>query len=200
VCEEQLAYLKLAAPIDGVVTERHLHEGSLVGPGSAAPIVRIQELARLRLVAAVPEAAVGGISAGEKVVFGVSAWPGAAFLGTVARISRALDPKTRTMAVELDVDNASGRLAPGMFAEVDWKMRREAPSLFVPAAAVAMTTERMFVIRIRDGVAEWVDVKLGASSVGLVEVFCDVSAGDVVVARASDEIRHGTKVTVKEGP
>jgi hypothetical protein len=67
------------------------------------------------------------------------------------------------MPVELDVENSSGRLAPGMFSEVIWPTRRPRPSLFVPPAAIAVTTERTFVVRIRDGAVEWVDVKRGAS-------------------------------------
>lgn len=103
--------------------------------------------------------------------------------------------KTRTMAVELDVPNGDGRLAPGMFAEIQWPARRGAPSLFVPRTAVAATTERSFVVRVRDGVAEWVDVRRGATMDGMVEVFGDLKAGDQVAVRATDELRAGTKVS-----
>lgn len=86
------------------------------------------------------------------------------------------------MPVELDVNNAKGRLAPGMFPEVSWPTRRPRPALFVPPSAIATTTERSFVIRIRDGVAEWVDVKRGASmnqqGVDLIEVFGDLAPGE----------------------
>jgi hypothetical protein len=98
------------------------------------------------------------------------------------------------MAVELDVDNRVGRLAPGMFAEVRWPVRREGTSLFVPRSAVAATTERIFVVRVRDGVAEWVDVKRGAALDNLIEVSGELSPGDQVALRATDELRSGTKV------
>lgn len=194
------AYLKIAAPFDGVVTERNAHPGSLVGPSgasAAAPMLRIEQVSRLRLTVSVPEAEVGGIAAGGRVKFTVPAFPGQAFEGVIRRVSRSLDAKTRSMPVELDVNNAAGRLAPGMFADVAWPVRRARPSLFVPPSAVATTTERMFVIRVRDGKAEWVNVRRGAPAGDLVEVFGELQAGDQVVRRATDELRAGARVTAK---
>src|SRR5437763_3003225 len=88
-------------------------------------------------------------------------YPGENFSGVVARISHTLDEKTRSMPVEVDVLNDSARLAPGMFPEVVWPAKRLQPSLFVPPSAV--TTERTFVVRIRNGVVEWIDVRRGVS-------------------------------------
>jgi membrane fusion protein (multidrug efflux system) len=130
------AYLVIKAPFDGVVTERHVHPGALVGPastpGRSTPIVRVETLARLRLVVPVPETYTAKIPQGAKVVFTVPAFPGEKFQGTIARISRAVNVKTRTMPVELDVLNPSGQLGPGTFAQVLWPVRRASPSLFVP--------------------------------------------------------------------
>ena len=97
--------------------------------------------------------------------------------------------------VELDVTNPKQLLAPGMFAEVQWPVGRAASSLFVPRTAVVRTSERQFVVRVRNGVAEWVDVKRGEASGEVVEVFGDLREGDVVVRRGNDEIRPGTKIT-----
>jgi RND family efflux transporter MFP subunit len=190
------SYLRITAPFDGVVTERNVHVGSLVGP-STPPILRVQQVARLRLVVSVPETAVGGVEQGEIVNFTVPAYPGEMFTGRVARPGRALDPKTRTMPVELDVTNPSGRLAPGMFAQISWALRRGRPSLFVPATAIATTTERTFVVRVRDNQAEWVDVKRGSSMDQLVEVFGPLQNGDTIAVRGTDEIRQGMRVTPK---
>ncbi len=187
------AYLQVTAPFDGVVTERAAHVGSLVSPTSG-PIVRMQQVSTLRAVAAIPEAYVAGVSVGQPIEFTVTTFPGETFTGKLARLARALDPKTRTMAVELDINNASGRLAPGMFAEIRWPARREGPSLLVPRTAVATTTERTFVVRVKDATVEWVDVKRGASLNDLTEVFGNLNAGDQVVVRATDELRAGTKV------
>lgn len=189
-------YLRIEAPFGGIVTERNAHEGSLVGPGMPA-LLRVQEVSRLRLVVAVPEDAVGEIGHGQAVSFTVPAFPGETFSGSIARVSRALDAKTRTMPVELDVVNTDGKLAPGMFANVAWTMRRARPSLFVPPSAIATTTERTFVVRVRNGVTEWVDVKRGAPMGALIEVFGKLSAGDQVAVRGTDELRAGTHVVAK---
>ena len=79
---------------------------------------------------------------------------------------------------------------------------RSRPSLFVPPTAIATTTERSFVLRVRDGEVEWVDVKRGASmshnGADLVEVFGDLAPGDPIAVRGADELRAGTKVNVKQ--
>ena len=188
------SYLRITAPFDGVVTERNVHLGSLVGPSSPMAMLRIQQVSPLRLVVAVPEDTVAGTLPGQMITFTVPAYPGETFTGKVARLARALDVKTRTMPVELDVPNPTGKLSPGMFAEVAWTMRRLQPSLFVPPSAVATTTERTFVVRIRNGQTEWVDVKRGAAMKQLIEVFGDLRAGDQVAVRGTDELRAGTKV------
>jgi RND family efflux transporter MFP subunit len=192
------AYLRITAPFDGVVTERNVHKGSLVGPSGNSPMLRVRQVRELRLVVYVPEAAVAGMEEGNSVNFSVSAYPGETFSGKLQRIAHSLDTKTRTMPVELDVVNASGRLAPGMYAEVTWPNSRTYPSQFVPPSAIATTTERTFVIRIRDDKAEWVDVKRGMAMGDLVEVFGSISEGDQVATRGTDELRDGTKVTVKQ--
>jgi membrane fusion protein, multidrug efflux system len=192
---EMEAYLQLTAPFDGVITERNVHPGSLVGPTTGA-LLRIEQVSRLRLTVPVPESYVGTITRGTKVAFRVTAFPDETFEGTIARPAHSLDMKTRSMLVELDVNNPKQVLAPGMFAEVQWPVSRPQPSLFVPRTAVVRTSERQFVVRIRNGVAEWVDVRRGELNGDVLEVFGDLRAGDDVVRRGNDEIRPGTKVTV----
>jgi membrane fusion protein, multidrug efflux system len=194
-------YLQIRAPFDGVVTERNVHPGALVGPlggAGAAPMLRIVQDRQLRLVVSVPEAYTAEMKAGTTIPFVVSAYPGQSWSGTVARIAHVVDVSTRTMAVELDVENPEGLLAPGTFCQVRWPLRRSTPSLFVPSASVAATTDRTFVIRVRDGKTEWVDVKTGITSGPLVEVFGDLTAGDVVAGRGTDELRPGTSVQARE--
>jgi membrane fusion protein (multidrug efflux system) len=195
-------YLRITAPFSGVVTERNVHPGALVGPtggpGTAAPIVRIVESNRLRLVIPVPEAYTAGVTNGTSLTFTVAAYPGQTFTGTVSRISQSVDVATRTMAVELDVNNADGRLAPGTFCQVKWPVRRTMPSLLVPNGSVANTTGRTFVIRVRSGRTEWIDVKTGLTSGPLVEVFGDLMAGDEIAARGTDELKAGASVRVKQ--
>lgn len=188
------SYLQMVAPFDGVITERNVHPGSLVGPATG-PLLRIEQVTRLRLTVPVPEAYVGTINKGATVEFRVSAFPDQKFSGVIARPAHTLDMKTRSMLVELDVNNPKQLLAPGMFAEVQWPASRAASSLFVPRTAVVRTSERQFVVRVRGGVAEWVDVRRGELDGENVEVFGDLRAGDEIVRRGNDEIRPGTKIT-----
>lgn len=192
--QEMEAYLQLVAPFDGVITERNVHPGSLVGP-STGTLLRIEQVARLRLTVPVPEAYVGTITRGTKVEFRVSAFPDQTFQGVIARPAHTLDMRTRSMLVELDVNNPKQTLASGMFAEVQWPVSRAQTSLFVPRTAVVRTSERQFVVRVRNGVAEWVDVRRGELNGDVLEVFGDLRAGDDVVRRGNDEIRPGTKIT-----
>jgi multidrug efflux pump subunit AcrA (membrane-fusion protein) len=151
------------------------------------------------LVVPVPEEDVGGVAAGASVPFRVPAYPDRKYSGTVARIAHVLDPKTRTMPVELDVLNRDGSLAPGMYPAVGWPVRRSRPALFVPRTSVVTTTERTFVIRNSDGRAEWVDVKKGAAEGDLVEVIGSLHPGDMVVRRATDETRDGAPLQSVSG-
>jgi membrane fusion protein (multidrug efflux system) len=186
------AYLQITAPFEGVVTDRLIHPGALVGPGNDVALLVLQQVSQLRLVVPVPEENVSGIMDGANVPFQVPAWPERNYSGTIARVSHVLDPKTRTMAVELDVMNRDGSLAPGMYPTVKWPVRHSRPSLFVPKTSVVITTERTFVVRNQNGHAEWVDVKKGVAEGDLVEVMGNLKPGDQVVRRATDEIRDGT--------
>ena len=188
-------YLTIKAPFEGIITERDVHPGALVGPGSGStPLMRLQQISRLRLVVAVPEALVGAIVKDARVPFTVPAFPGETFYGVLSRLAHALDEKTRTMAAELDVRNADLRLGPGMYPEVLWPVRKPHPSLLVPPASIVTTTERTFVIRVKDGTVEWVTVTRGAPAGDLVEVFGPLKDGDVIARRGSDELREGTRV------
>ena len=191
------AYLKITAPFEGVVTERMVHPGALVGPGADTPLLAIQQISRLRLVVAVPEDVVGGIVKGGRATFRVPAYPERTFTGAIARVPRALDQKTRTMAVELDVMNKDGALSPGMYPTVKWPVRVSRAGLFVPRTSVVTTTERTFVIRDRDGRAEWVDVTRGPAEGDLVQVIGQLHARDNVVRLGTDELREGTILAAK---
>jgi RND family efflux transporter MFP subunit len=195
--KEMQAYLKLTAPFGGVITDRLVHPGALVGPGSDTVLVVLQQVSRLRLVVAVPEEDVGGIVPGTRVSFTVPAYPERSYWGRVARIARALDQKTRTMAVEMDVANQDGSLAPGMYPKVKWPVRHARPALFVPKTSVVTTTERTFVVRDDNGRAHWVDVRTGSAEGDLVEVLGELKPGDMVVRRATDELREGTAIQAR---
>jgi RND family efflux transporter MFP subunit len=185
------SYLRVTAPFDGVVTTRFIHPGALVGPNSGSALLDVQQVSTLRLVVSVPEENVAGIVRGANVAFSVPAYPGRTFSAKVARIAQALDPKTRSMPVELDVTNKDHLLAPGMYPTVRWPVRSSDQALFVPKTSVVTTTERTFVVRDKNGHAEWVNVQKGPADGDLIRVIGPLEAGDLVVKRATDEIRQG---------
>lgn len=119
VLREMEAYLKIAAPFAGVITSRTAHPGMLASP-AAGGLVELEQISRLRLIVGVPESELSKVTAGARWSFQVPAREGRVFTGVVARLARSLDAKTRTMAVELDVANSDGALAPGMYAEVNF--------------------------------------------------------------------------------
>ena len=198
--QEQKNYLTVRAPFDGIITTRNLHTGALViagGNNGAVPIFRLEEIKNLRLVAAMPEAQVEGVKEDMEVTFTVSALPDRKFTAKVARIAHSLDQRTRTEAVELNVDNADRTLSSGMYADIIWPVTREGGGFTVPAKAVATTTEKTFVIRIKDGVTEWVDIKRGNAAGDMVEIFGALGEGDSIAARATDELKEGVKVNAQ---
>jgi len=193
------SYLRIRAPFDGQVTTRYVHPGALVGPaggpGALTSIVQIQTLTRHRLVVPVPETDAAGVPQGTEVSFTVPSYPGRIFKAPIARVSRTVDNKTRTMPVELDVRDPQAELAPGVFCEVSWPVQRRYSTLFVPASALANDLERAFVLRVVNDRVEWVDVKTGARSGDLIEVFGNLKEGDQVAVRGTDQIRSGATVT-----
>lgn len=195
------SYLEIHAPFDGIVTTRNLHPGALVGPSSGPsgtmPIVQIVDTDHLRLVVPVPEAYVGEMQVGQSVAFAVPAYPGETFHAPIARISRDVEPNTRTMPVELDVHSSDGRLSPGSFSSVQWPVDRALPTLFVPVFAVTSDQQRTFVERVRNGKTEWVDVVTGLAVNGKIEVFGDLNPGDEVIRNATDSIRPGSRVSAR---
>ena len=195
-------YLNITAPFDGRVTARYVHPGTLVGPaggpGGSSPMLRIESLTRLRLEVPVPEDDAAGVPEGTQVSFTVPSFPGRTFRAPIARISHAVDTKTRTMPVELDVRDPRGELVSGSYCEVEWPVRRTYPTLFIPASAVASDLARTFVVRIQNHQVMWVDVKTGATVDNLIEVFGNLKEGDKVAVQGTDQLRPGGDVTTRD--
>jgi membrane fusion protein, multidrug efflux system len=192
-------YLIITAPFDGIITERNVHPGALVGPparplADAVPMLRIEQIAHLRLTVPVPEADAAAVGERAKVVFRVRAYPDRDFAGTISRISHWVDANTRTMAVEADVHNDDRLLDPGMFAEALWPVQRQTPSLLVPASAVVETAEGIFVELVQAGRVKRVSVQRGKAIANLIEVFGKLNAGDLVIARGSEDLADGVRV------
>ncbi len=195
---EMESYLRITAPFDGVVTKRNVHPGALVAPATGSnsqqSMLRIEEVSHLRLVVAVPEIYVAGVEKGAKVGFTVPAFPGRTFSGTVARMADSIDVSTRTMPVEMDVWNPNLELASGMFPAVSWPVRRSGETLFVPQSSVARAAEQSYVMRVRNGHTEQVNVTTGAAMGDLTEIFGELKAGDEVAVHPDDDLRSGAAV------
>jgi RND family efflux transporter MFP subunit len=154
-------------------------------------LLKLQQISHLRLVVPVPETYVGSVAKGKEVPFHVPAHPGKSYKAKITRIPNSLDQQSRTMMVELDVYNTDGTLAPGMYPTVDWPVGSSEDRLFVPATSVVTTTERTFVITSVNGHAHWVDVRKGPSLGEQVSIRGQITVGQSIVKRASDEIREG---------
>ncbi len=186
---------EIHAPFAGVVAARYAHPGALAGP-LADPLFDLQQNSRLRLVVPVAEEDSGSVPRGT-VAFKVPAFPGSVFRGSVARSPGSIDPGTHTLAVEVDVQNRGGRLLPGMRATVTWPVLSQGSVIMVPATAVAVSGKRTFVVRIRNGAVEWIDVVKGAPSGDLVTVQGGLDAGDSIARRGTDQLRPGTRVQAR---
>jgi len=191
-----LNYLEIRAPFDGVITMRNVNQGAYVGPGgkSTDPLFVLQDQKRLRLVVSVPEIYTGGITGKDEVSFNVEALPNQKFSAQVNRIAGALDEKLRSERLEMDVYNKDKKLLPHMFAEVNVPLPSRDSAFIVPKTAVVTSTEKVFVVKITNGHAVWIDVKKGFQAGDLMEVYGDLKPGDQVVKQATDEIRDGSAV------
>lgn len=189
--KEMQGYLRVVAPFDGIITERLVHPGMMVNVSGQSPLLRLQQVSRLRVVVPVPETYVASVVHGQSVAFRVPARPGENFNGTISRVPHSIDPRSRSEMVELDVLNRDGHLAPGMYPTVEWPTASAGDVLVVPATSVVTTTERVFVITAENGRLHWVDVKKGPATGEQVAVRGPLHPGQQIVKRATDELQDG---------
>jgi len=191
------SYLEIRAPFDGIISARNVSLGAYVGPsgkGSEFPMFILNEQKKLRLVVYIPEAYSSYLHQDDEIHFAVKAYPNDKFTGKVKRLAGALDKRLRAQRIEVDVINENKKLLPGMIAEVQFSLATNPGTFVVPSSALVNSTERVFVIRITNKKAEWVDVKKGMEINGQVEIFGPLNLGDQLVTTASEEIRKGADV------
>jgi membrane fusion protein (multidrug efflux system) len=188
--KEVSGYLYISAPFEGVITARKSDPGALVNATSMLLTVQDNNILRLRV--AVPEIYVSAANGNKNLEFAVDAYPEQKFTGVLTRKTETIDPGTRTELWEFDVDNAKRLLKAGTFVYARLILSRSTPSFVLPPSAIATTLERKFVIRVRNGKAEYVDVRQGMTTDGGIEVFGDLNAGDTLVTKATDERKPGT--------
>jgi membrane fusion protein (multidrug efflux system) len=188
------SYLTVTAPFEGVISERNVHPGALVGPNLKTedrPMLVLQQENKLRLVIDVPELYSNQLTAHTVISFRVSTLPGKVFQGPISRSAGALNMRYRSEAVEVDVNNTQGLLKPGMYAEVILPVKRSSSSLIVPASAIVTSQEKKYVIAVDQGKTHWVDIATGNSRNDSTEVFGNLQLHDKVIVNANDEIRNG---------
>ncbi len=181
--------LVIRAPFDGIITSRNADRGTLVGNNQV--VLTVQNNRTLRLRIAVPELYNASNTATKQASFRVDAFPEKLFTATLSRKSGTIDPTTRTEQWEYKFDNKNNELKSGSFAYVKLNMERAGNSFIVAPGAIATNQERKFVIKIKDGKAEWVDVRQGMSTDKGIEIFGNLSNGDTLVVRATDERKPG---------
>lgn len=189
-------YLTVRAPFDGIIIERNVHPGTLVGSGARAdaPMLVLQQQNRLRLVADIPETYSVGLPDGSPVQFTVAAMPGREFNGKISRRGSNMNQQFRSETVEIDVPNPDRKLRPGMFAEIMLPTNGTPGALAVPSTAVVTSTERQYVIRVVDGLTQYVAVRKGQRSGNMTEVFGNLRPDDKIVINARDDIREGIAI------
>lgn len=189
------SYLTVTAPFDGVITERNVHPGALVGPGTSnKPMLILQQQSKLRLVVHVPEQYSTQIDKNGLVHFQVNALPGQTFTGKIARASGALNESFRSETMEIDVLNPNNVFKPGMYAEVTIPIAGNTDAFIVPRSAIVTTTERKYVIVVNSDKAQWIDVTEGDQANDSTEVFGNLKTGDHIVTNGSYQIRDGEAI------
>jgi membrane fusion protein (multidrug efflux system) len=195
--QTMMDYLIVTAPFKGVITQRNVHPGALVSAEAkdAKPMLELKQVDHLRLEVDIPESAIGGLkSKDDSVSFTLAAFPGIVRKGRVSRTSMNISTQYRSERIELDVYNPDGTLAPGMYAEVLFDSKGNPDALSVPQSALVISTQRKYVIAVRNGKAVKVDVITGNAGNGNIQVTGSLHAGDEVIVNANDEIKEGAVI------
>ena len=184
------------APFDGVITARNTDIGALVAAGTPSQeLFHIAAIAKLRVYVNVPEIYSQSAKPGIAAELSLTEFPGRRFRGQVARTAEAMDAGTRTLLTEVDVDNPTGELRPGAYAQVHLSLPAGVPSVIVPIGSVLFRSEGLRIGVLRDkNTVEMVPVILGKDYGTEVEVLSGVRAGDLIVMDPPDSLTSGTVV------
>jgi RND family efflux transporter MFP subunit len=193
VQQTMTSYLQVTAPFSGVITERNVHTGALVSAEAkdGRPMLELKEIDHLRLQVDIPETIAATLNQNDTVSFFLTAFPGRRMSGRISRISRNISMQYRSERVELDVDNKKEQLTPGMYADLLLNSRGNPDALAVPKTAVVTSTERKYVLVIRNGKTVKVDVRTGNENDHEIEILGALQPGEEVIAHADDEIKEG---------
>ena len=193
---------RVYAPFDGIITARNTDVGHLINAGAGSPAAELFDMAMistLRIYVSVPEMDVPAIRVGEMVGVTLQEFPGETFHGKIVRTSNAIDPVSRTLLVEVDVENPDGKLLPGAYTHVHFALPAKTQSVTIPSNALLFRAEGLRVAVVRDGRAELVPISIGRDYGDRVEVISGLKAADAVIANPSDSLVSGTTVRVSKG-
>lgn len=194
---ELQSFEKVYAPFDGVVTAREVDTGQLIDPGAGRELFHMQAIQTLRVYVNLPQIDTASVKRGAKVGLSFAEYPGRLFEGTLVRTADAIDPASRTLLVEIDVDNRDGQLLPGSLAQAHFKTPPSAPALIVPSAALIFRNEGLRVGTVVDGdVAHLVPVAIGEDDGATVQIVTGLGPNDQVIQDPPDSLIEGEKLTV----
>lgn len=201
--EQLQSYEKVYAPFSGVITARNTDIGALINAGAGSVPQELFHMAavnRLRIYVAVPEVDSEAAQNGAKAMLTLDEFPGETFQGTIARNSDAIDLNSRTLNVEVDVDNRNGRIRPGAYVFVHLKLpdnsKRAASSLTIPANTLLFRSEGLRVGVVQGGHAELTPITIGRDYGATVEVINGLKPTDQLIVNPSDSLITGTPVRV----
>jgi RND family efflux transporter MFP subunit len=195
--EDLQAFEKVYAPFDGVVTARNIDTGQLVDSGAGKELFHLQAIQTLRVYTNLPQIYSANVKRGQKIGLTFQEHAGKTYEGTLVRTADAIDPASRTLLVEVDVDNRTGDLLPGSLAEVHFKTISAGPSFVIPAASLLFRREGMRVGTVVNGeVAHLVPVVIGEDDGVNVQIVSGLSSNDRVIQAPPDSLIEGEKVSV----
>lgn len=195
--EQLQSFEKVTAPFDGVLTARNTDVGALIDAGAAAQSKELFHLAsidKLRVFVAIPEVYSSAAQAGATASLTLDEFPGRVFHGTLVRNSNSIDAASRTLMVEVDVDNPNGQLLPGAYVSVHIRLPGKIRSVTVPANTMLFRREGLRVGVVRDGRVELTPVTIGRDYGSTVEIVSGLRPNDSIVVDPPDSLISGTQV------
>jgi RND family efflux transporter MFP subunit len=196
--KELQSFEKVYAPFDGVVTARSIDTGQLITEGSTSELFHLQAIQTLRVYANLPQIYSSNVKRGEKIDLTFAEHANKTYQGTLVRTADAIDPVSRTLLVEIDVDNRGGELLPGSLAQVHFKTPSAGPTFIVPASALIFRREGMRLGTVVDGnKAHLIPVVIGEDDGATVQIVSGLSAEDKVIQDPPDSLIEGEKVYVE---
>ena len=198
---ELQSYENVYAPFDGDITARNTDVGDLINAGAGTPTTELFHMAAtktLRIYVAVPEIDAPAMQTGATPTVTLDEYPGQVFNGRLVRNSAAINPASRTLLVEVDVDNAVGKLLPGAYVFVHFTLPGRPQSVTVPANALLFRSEGLRVGVVRDGKAVLVPITIGRDYGDRVEVLTGLRSSDQIIVNPSDSLIDGTAVRVAD--